>query len=230
MDALTITPDGGQVVEGAVGRIHGWSIETGEKTFVVVKAEPDLTHCVGVSADGPWLASGTLNKLRVWKLADLAKNPQAAPSFEKQTPARWLQFDKATNHLWTAERHAAAAENRACCWDLASGQLVSSVSLRGAGAWMCYALSPDGRTLAAVSGDNERMVQLYDTRTGNLRFSDNGHTQGTFAVAFSPEGRWLASGSADNTVRVWDLATGGSGLSETRVLANAGTAESSTVI
>lgn len=43
-----------------------------------------------------------------------------------------------------------------------------------------------------------------------------GHTLRVEAVAFSPDSRWLASGSADNTVKLWDVATGG----ELRTLAS----------
>jgi WD40 repeat protein len=205
---FAFTPDGRQVVAATLdGRFQVWSIAKGEATLVATHAGPEVSPPVSVSADGQWLANGGQNKLKVWKLADLVKK-DAAPFFEKPTRALWLQFDKASNKLWTAERNDTGTDNRADCWDPASGQLVSSVTLRNAGRWMCYALSPDGRTLAVVSPDNECMVQLYDTQTGKPRIPDPGHTKEVNSVAFSPDGRWLASGSRDHTIRVWDLATG----------------------
>jgi WD40 repeat protein len=204
--SIAITPDGRLAVAGTFdGHVHGWSLDTGAEKFVLAPKQ-EAWAWVSISADGQWLASGTNYKVKVWKITDLA-NKDPTPFFEKQTPAGWLQFEKNSNKLWTAEVTDHRTD-RACCWNPASGQLVSSVTLQSTQSpWFFCAISPDGRTLAAVAQD-ERMVHLYDTRTGKPRFPDPGHTREVYSVVFSPDGRWLASGSLDNTVRVWDLATG----------------------
>lgn len=208
---IAVAPDGRLAVAGTItgdARVHGWSLDTGEEKFVLETGN-QKSASVSVSADGQWLASLANDKLKVFKIADLVKK-DAAPFFEKQTRAGWLHFEKNSGKLWTGESDYRMTDNCARCWDPGSGKLATSVTVRHAESpqspLMSYALSPDGRTLAAFTED-ERVVQLYDTQTGKPHFSDPGHTRDVYSVAFSPDGRWLASGSIDKTVRVWDLAT-----------------------
>jgi WD40 repeat protein len=65
------------------------------------------------------------------------------------------------------------------------------------------AFSPDGRTLA--SGHYDKVVRLWDVKTGKLLRTLRGHRQPVNSVAFSPDGTILASGSGDSTVKLWHL-------------------------
>ena len=68
------------------------------------------------------------------------------------------------------------------------------------------AFSPDGKTLAAGSG--EGTIQLWDVAhrqpVGTLAADDPGEGQ-IHGVAFSPDGRTLAAGSDDGTVQLWNI-------------------------
>src|SRR5436305_342483 len=66
--------------------------------------------------------------------------------------------------------------------------------------------NPDGKTLAAASGD--QTIKLSDVATGTEQATLKGHTGLVWSVAYSPDGRTLASGSWDKTIKLWDAATG----------------------
>jgi WD40 repeat protein len=67
------------------------------------------------------------------------------------------------------------------------------------------ALSPDGAVLASAGYD--RLIKLWDPRSGKELRTLRDHSDSVYGIGFSPDGRLLASGGADRAVKVWDLAT-----------------------
>jgi len=77
------------------------------------------------------------------------------------------------------------------------------------------AFSPDGSKLASGSADfplplesSDCTIRIWDTATGRVEQTLEGHFRRVNSVAFSPDGSKLASGSNDYTIRMWDVATG----------------------
>jgi small GTP-binding protein len=66
--------------------------------------------------------------------------------------------------------------------------------------------SPDGRTLTCGSEDNT--IRLWDSKSGKLLRTLEGHTGTVNSVVWSPDGSMLASGSDDYTIRLWNLKSG----------------------
>ena len=67
-------------------------------------------------------------------------------------------------------------------------------------------MSPKGTSFATGHGDGT--VRLWDSRTGYLLATLDGHIGGVEGLALSEDGRTLASGGMDGTVRLWDAPSG----------------------
>lgn len=71
--------------------------------------------------------------------------------------------------------------------------------------------SPDGKTLAAGSGELSRTgdITLFDVAAGKtVKTWKDRHTDAVLCLDFSPDGKLLASGGADKIARVTDIASG----------------------
>lgn len=68
------------------------------------------------------------------------------------------------------------------------------------------AFSPDEARLASVGFD--KIIKVWDIKSGQLLQSLNGPSAGVSGVVFSPDGKQLASGSGDGTIKVWDALSG----------------------
>jgi uncharacterized caspase-like protein len=82
-------------------------------------------------------------------------------------------------------------------------QVQTFVGRLGAVWWV--ALTPDGNTLASVSGS---AAEVRDLRTSKMLHVLKGHRDVIQAIAISPDGNTLATGSADKIIKLWNLQTG----------------------
>lgn len=57
-----------------------------------------------------------------------------------------------------------------------------------------------------ITGSDDQLIHIYDTKTGKLRKKLEGHEGGVWALQY--EGNMLVSGSTDRSVRVWDIERG----------------------
>ncbi|MEE3371491.1 MAG: c-type cytochrome domain-containing protein [Planctomycetota bacterium] len=72
---------------------------------------------------------------------------------------------------------------------------------------MAADISPDQRLVAL--GGAGRVVKVYSTEDGALRFKAARHTDWITAIAFSPDGKQLATADRAGGIHLWDARTGG---------------------
>ncbi len=65
----------------------------------------------------------------------------------------------------------------------------------------------DDNTLIAIVGP-QKMVRVYETLTGTLKFEQKKHTDWIYTARFSPDGLLLATGDRSSGLVVWETQTG----------------------
>lgn len=86
-------------------------------------------------------------------------------------------------------------------WDVGAGKELRRFDLRSRVYGVAF--SPDGRMLAASSGD--RQAHVWELASGQERLRVEGHHGAVASVLFAPDGRTLFSGASDGTALAWSL-------------------------
>ncbi|KAK1288123.1 hypothetical protein QJS10_CPB19g00624 [Acorus calamus] len=68
-----------------------------------------------------------------------------------------------------------------------------------------YALAMNESGTLLVSGGTEKVLRVWDARTGAKNMKLRGHTDNIRALLLDPTGRFCLSGSSDSMIRLWDL-------------------------
>ncbi|XP_074582806.1 uncharacterized protein LOC141839054 [Curcuma longa] len=68
-----------------------------------------------------------------------------------------------------------------------------------------YALAMNDSGTLLVSGGTEKVIRVWDSRTGSKVLKLRGHTDNIRALLLDSTGRFCLSGSSDSMIRLWDL-------------------------
>ncbi|KAJ4719586.1 WD repeat-containing protein [Melia azedarach] len=68
-----------------------------------------------------------------------------------------------------------------------------------------YALAMNDSGTLLVSGGTEKVVRVWDPRSGSKTMKLRGHTDNVRALLLDSTGRFCLSGSSDSMIRLWDL-------------------------
>jgi WD40 repeat protein len=204
---LAFTPDGKTLASAnAQDGLRLWEVATGKQARHFPAPSPFST--VAISPNGRLLAACVSGRVRLWEMAtgeELLRLPVGGSS----DLAPLVAFSADSTILCAGDR---GRETPVVWWDVKTGRETQRLRLPDQEQTTCYALSPDGRTLAVGSlvripgkyGTSHRpSLALWEVRTGQVR-RQLAAGQGRLGVlAFAADGV-LASAGEDTTVLVWE--------------------------
>ncbi|TWT60429.1 c-type cytochrome domain-containing protein [Rubinisphaera italica] len=126
-----------------------------------------------------------------------------------------LEFPEGEPHVIRFSRNGAVLmvaggrpveSGRVVLFDVASGKRLAEVGDE-IDAVLAADLSPDQRFVAL--GGSGRVVKVYSTIDGELKYKLTKHTDWITAIAFSPDGQKLATADRAGGIHLWDANSGG---------------------
>jgi WD40 repeat protein len=200
-DTLVSAGDGGTI------RVWGapqWPL--GDRLRVTLDPKPGKpggAWSLSLSGDGKMLASADQFEptIRLWELGQKGRLVATLPGHKPHTHCVVLSPDGRT--LASSGCDHVRTGRTVTLWDVATRRELASFSTE-AGV-KALAMSADGKTLAAASGDG--LVLRWDVPSRRSLAPLRGHSGAVLALAFAPGGT-LASAGRDRTVRLWDRASG----------------------
>lgn len=211
-------PDGRQLLTGGKDfTLRIWDVNDGrqlrsfpEEDSANAKQVSTPRHCVALSPDGQWIASGFGAYLSTLEYtnATLIHIRNATNGLLQRT--FYLTNGSGLNALVISPdgQHLAAGGNFIYVWRLSDGLLEWSNLVHTIDS-LCF--SPDSQILAGGNDKRHKAnenIFLWQTATGTELREWEAHYDAIRSLAFSPDGQQLVSASSDSSLRMWRVNTG----------------------
>ncbi|WP_300455061.1 WD40 repeat domain-containing protein [Accumulibacter sp.] len=199
MQAVAMSLDGGTLVSaGPDETIKLWNLPQGSLRKIL-RTHPGGANILLITPDGSLLVSRNRQKTLLWRL------PEGELWKELPAAANGGGPNEQSLAISPDGKLLAAGGKAITLWRLPDGELAQTLAGE-AGIWS-LAISEDGKTLVAGSGDG--LIQLWQLPGGKLVKRIAAHGKSIVrALAISRDGRLLASGGADGAILLWRLPDG----------------------
>jgi WD40 repeat protein len=224
---VAFTPDGKIIVSGSGDATVGsgdatvklWDTSTGKEIRTI--SYPDMTGQMALSPDGRSLAV-IVDKGYSVKLLDLSAGTEL-PTLTGWTSSAVNNLTFSPNgktlatcrlqNKYLVQPGELQGTNLLDIWNVSTGKELGRANIMQPHS---IAFSPDGKMLAAASGDSS--VYVWDLSLDIVRRPLKGHESIVWAVAFSPDGNMLASGGGVDDIGTYTILWDANSRSEIRRL------------
>ncbi len=221
LNRVQFYPDGKRFLTVAVEGIRVWDASTLEPITEFNLPDDAVCKDAGISPDGKTIAVAWMLGFYptpgagVILLEASSGRERARTQLVPETAFSWFSFHPDGQEFFTG-----FSSDRLDAWDATtaihlrqlSGTKSDAPQMGHATEVMCVAISPDGNTVA--TGGWDRLVKLWDRRTGTVIATLPGHKATVRALAFTPDGNTLMSGSGGmfgtrvaGEILIWDRST-----------------------
>ncbi|NMG58140.1 tetratricopeptide repeat protein [Geitlerinema sp. P-1104] len=159
----------------------------------------EAIYSLAVSPDGSWVAGGGEDgTIYLWN----SQGNLVTRLTEHSQRVNDLDFSADSSFLTSA-----SSDGTALLWNVGSQNLVRTLRQdENSQSALAVTFSRTGQTIMVARRNGT--IELWDSRTGEMRNSLGGHLGGTTGLAVHPNGRLLASSGSDRTVKIWDISSG----------------------
>ncbi|KAG1822683.1 WD40-repeat-containing domain protein [Suillus subaureus] len=191
----------------ADGSLRVWNLKIGKQIGDEWRDGESAVWRIALSPDGKKVVGGNYDgALRLWDI-DTGK-----------VIAKWMGHTGGVSSVrWSQDSQrvlSGSYDGTAREWDVEKGETILGPIKTGHRSVYTAIYSPD-MTAFATGGeqpwnnteDDKSQVKIWDTKTGGLVATLEGHKESVLCLAWTPDGKMLISGSADNSIRTWSTTT-----------------------
>ncbi|HEX4608216.1 MAG TPA: sigma-70 family RNA polymerase sigma factor [Urbifossiella sp.] len=195
------SPDGKVLVGTSTKMLLRWDAATGQPLRLDVHdaGHQSELRAVGISADGRWVATGGNDaRVRVWDM-QVGRSVASVPSTKMLSPSN-VEVGADGRYVYAPSPAGGGVTK----WEVATGRAALRFEFSPAAGrrrdLVAYRLSPDGRTVDAVTepgtADGSILRARWDTESGKSVFEGPAGVSTLSFPRFSPDGRWVATARA----------------------------------